>query len=199
MLPEPSHIDPERTLFKQLSTGNEEAYTKLFHLFTPRLFPYILKITKDQDLAKELLQEVFIKLWVHRADLADIEQPASWLFRVAANTCLAHLRTQASRYRILRSVVDKEEGISNDTLEYAETKDMGRVIRNAVNALPPKRQQIYRLSREEGFSHQQIADKLKISLQTVKNQMGIALKSIQDFMHKGFGLFFTLLIILGVF
>ena len=75
-------------------------------------------------------------------------------------------------------------------------QDMSKMIENAVNALPPKRRQIYRMSREEGFSHQEIADKLKISLQTVKNQVGIALKSIQDFMHKGFGGFSTFLIMI---
>lgn len=190
-----SHIDEEKALFKRLAHGDEEAYTLIFHLFTPRLFPYILKITKDEQLAKELLQETFLKLWAHKDDLHQIDQPASWLFRIAATSCLMHLRTQANRERILRSMPAKEEG-TNDVLEYTDTKDVSKMIENAVNALPPKRQQIYRLSREEGFSHQQIAEMLKISLQTVKNQMGIALKSIQDFMHKGLGGFFSILLLI---
>lgn len=182
-------------LFQRLAQHDEQAYTEIFHLFTPRLFPYILKIARDEHLAKELLQETFLKLWEKRADLEQVEQPAAWLFRVAANLCLMHLRTQATRYRLLQKAGEVQESV-NEVSERLDGKDLGRFVQQAVNALPPQRQKIYRLSREQGLSHQQIATLLDISVQTVKNQLGIALKFIQEFLQKELDLVLVIIALL---
>ena len=179
-----SHIG-ERFLFEKLAQGDEDAYTRLFHLFTPRLIPYMRKITRDEQLAKELLQETFLKLWLHRSDLSRIDEPAAWLFRVAANTCFMYLRTQANHARIIHKL-PVIENTGNNVIEYADKKELDSLLQNAVDNLPPRRQQIYRLRIEQGFSHQQIAEKMEISLQTVKNEMGIARKCIQNLLHKSF-------------
>lgn len=178
------HSEEEKLLFQQLLHDDEAAYTQLFHLFTPRLYPYLLKITKDEALAKELLQETFCKLWENRFSLAEVDQPASWLFRIAANTSLSHLRTVANRYRLQQNLAAPETMTDNEVISRMEQQEISQAIQRAVDALPPKRQQIYKLSREQGLTHQQIADQLKLSLQTVKNQIGIALKFIQEFLHK---------------
>ncbi|MET0393737.1 MAG: RNA polymerase sigma-70 factor [Chitinophagaceae bacterium] len=182
-MPPDSTYGDERVLFHRLAQDDEQAYTEIFHLFTPRLFPYLLKIARDEHLARELLQETFVKLWEKRASLEQVEQPVAWLFRVAANLCLMHLRTQANRYRLLQQKGSAPEAVNEITAQL-EGREVARVIQQAVHALPPQRQKIYRLSREDGLAHQQIADQLQISVQTVKNQLGISLKFIQEFLQK---------------
>lgn len=173
----------------KIADGDEASYTRIFHLYTPRLLPFIYKITKDEHLAREMLQETFLRLWMKRQDLLTVERPASWLFRIAANICLTYLRTQATHHRLQGKVEDKQAANKySSAVEVLESKEMDLMIRRAVAALPARRQEIYRLSREQGLSHQQIADQLGLSLSTVKNQLGFSIKFIQEHLRKTTGL-----------
>lgn len=188
LLTEPSYHE-DNALFLGIAGGDETAYTRIFHLYTPRLLPFIYKITRDEHLAREVLQETFLRLWMKRADLLRVERPASWLFRIAANICLTYLRTQATRHRLQDKVEEKAAPPTySSAVEVLESKEMALLIRQAVEALPARRQEIYRLSREQGLSHQQIADQLQLSLSTVKNQLGFSIKFIQEHLHNATGL-----------
>lgn len=187
----------DNALFRAIADGDEAAYTQIFHLYTPRLLPFILKITRDEHLAREMLQETFLRLWTKRDLLQQVERPAAWLFRIATNICLTYLRTQATRNRLQGKVQEKQPGQGySSAVEVLETKEMVLLIRQAVDALPPKRQEIYRLSREQGLSHQQIAEQLQLSLSTVKNQLGFSVKFIQEYLHQATGLSLAVVAIL---
>lgn len=194
-MPADSRYSDDRNLFQRLAGDDEQAYTEIFHLYTPRLFPFILRITRDGQLARELLQDTFLKLWEKRADLRQVEQPAAWLFRVAANICFMYLRTQANRHR-LQQKAGASPDTENDVATRLDEKELNSILQKAINTLPAQRQKIYRLSREEGLTHQQIADQLGLSLQTVKNQIGIALKSIQEFLKAERGLLLVMPLLL---
>lgn len=199
MVTEYAHSE-DNTLFLQIADGDAAAYTQIFHLYTPRLLPFIYKITRDEHLAREMLQETFLRLWMKRTDLKKVERPASWLFRVAANVCLTYLRTQATRYRLQDKVEEKQAAHQySSAIEVLESKEMDSLIRMAVAALPARRQEIYRLSREQGLSHQQIADQLQLSLSTVKNQLGFSIKFIQEYLHNATGLSLAILSALFLF
>lgn len=180
--------DSENILFRQIAQGDESAYTKIFHLYTPRLYPYLLKITKDEQLAKEFVQESFLRLWLNREDLYKVNQPGSWLFRIAANLCLSHLRSKTQRLRLQDKVFDKMKPGSYQTSERVETKNLQLMIHKAVQQLPEKRKEVYLLSRNEGLTHKEIAETLNLSINTVKSQLGKALKSIQINLQKQTGL-----------
>lgn len=131
-------------LFKQAAHGDETAFTTVFHCFTPKLYPYILKITKDEYIAKELLQETFLRLWVKRTDLIDVQNPDSWLFKVAANICLMHLRKEAGRNKLQGKVYEKLKPAVCAVAEVVEEKELGGIIAKAVECLSPqKRKCIY--------------------------------------------------------
>lgn len=190
----------DNALFKAIADGDEAAYTQIFHLYTPRLLPFILKITRDEHLAREMLQETFLRLWTKRDQLPEIAKPASWLFRIAANSCLTYLRTQATRHRLQDKVQEKTPSQHySSAVEVLESKEMALLIRQAVEALPARRQEIYRLSREQGLSHQQIAEQLQLSLSTVKNQLGYSVKFIQEYLHQATGLSLAIIVALFVF
>jgi len=186
---EPTPSYNQSLLFAQVATGDEAAYTQLFHYYSPRLFLYLKKIIRQEHLAREFVQETFLRLWMHRHNLPGIRQPESWLFRVAANLCYEHLRTESIRHNLQEKVFAaaipvEETGVD----EQAEIRDLERTIRKAVDTLPEKRKEVYLLSRQEGLSHQEIAERLGISPNTVKVQIGHALKSIRDYLHHETGL-----------
>lgn len=190
-------IHNDRELFLKIAAGNEAAFTELFHLYTPQLLPFVLKLTRHEQQAKEIIQETFLNLWVNRSKLAGIQQPASWIFRIASNMSISWLRSQSSRRKLLGRLNTGERDTDIVT-ETVEVKELTGIIHRAVDALPGRRKQIYQLSREQGLSHQQIAEELGLSVNTVKNQIGISLKFIQEFISKETGLsLITLLILFG--
>jgi RNA polymerase sigma-70 factor (family 1) len=186
----------DKALFSQIAEGDEKAFTELFHTYTPKLLPFVFKLTRNEHLAQEMIQETFLKLWVNRAALVNVNEPASWIFRIAANVSVTFLRKQSNRERLLNAV--KPDEASDTVVDKLQTKELTLIINKAVEALPDRRKEIYRLSREQGLNHQQIAEKLQLSTNTVANQIGISLKFIREFINKETGLsMLTLLILFG--
>lgn len=180
--------DIEKTLFERIAQSDQDAYTRIFHLYTPRLYPYILKLTKNDQLAKEFLQETFLRLWANREQLPGIALPGSWLFRVAANICLSYLRIEAGRSGLQQQVYNKMRPAAFSVTEEVDYRQVRLVIHKAIELLPEKRKQVYLLSREDGLSHKEIAERLDISVHTVKNHLALALRFIQDYLREKAGI-----------
>jgi RNA polymerase sigma-70 factor (family 1) len=186
--------DHYQQLFDSMSRDSEQAFTELFHIFTPKLLPFVSRLTRNEHIAKELIQETFLRLWVDRVNLTEIQNPSAWIYRIASNLSINWLRTQGSRRRIIQKIEPQEA--TDSVVQELDSKELHGIIQQAVNQLPEKRQEIYRLSREEGLSHQQIAEKLNISPNTVKNQLIHALKSIRESISTQTGLSLITLVLL---
>lgn len=187
----------EHELFRQMSIGDESAFVTLFHRYTPKLLPFVTRLTRSPEQARELVQEIFLQLWVQRAKLGEIQNPAGWIFRIASNLSMNWMRNEGTRRRKQQEIYSQAISRSESTDEpMVEAKQLESIIHKAVDALPEKRQAIYRLSREQGLNHQQIADQLQISPNTVKNQIGIALKFIQEFIRQETGLSIVTIVLL---
>lgn len=172
------------------------AFTELFHKYTPKLLPFINKLTRNEQLAREMIQETFLRLWVNRANLVNVEEPSNWIYRIAANVSITWLRKQGNRERLLKSLNVEQELSANSITDKLETKELSLIVQQAVDALPTKRKEIYLLSRQQGLSHQQIAERLELSANTVANQMGISLKFIRTYINSKTGLSMLTLLIL---
>lgn len=186
------HIDKE--LFIRIAGDDEQAFTELFHICTPWLLPFIIKLTRNEHVAQEMIQETFLRLWINRAELTKVDNPAAWIYRIASNISITWLRKQGNRRKLLQKLETKET--ADSTADIIDSKELGLIIRTAVQLLPERRQEIYCLSRDQGLTHQQIAEKLNLSANTVKNQIGIALKFIQDYINKKTGLSFSAILVL---
>jgi RNA polymerase sigma-70 factor (family 1) len=186
----------DKALFARLSQDDEEAFTQLFHAYTPKLFPFVNKLMRNEHIAQEMIQETFLRLWMNRSELVKVDDPAAWIFRIAANVSITWLRKQSNRQRLLDAVEVAKDTTADYIVENLETKELTLVINKAVNALPERRKEIYRLSREQGLSHQQIAEQLHLSASTVANQIGISLKFIREFISKETGLSILTLLML---
>jgi len=176
----------DKELFIQIANGDERAFTELFHTYTPKLLPFLIKLTRNEHLAQEMIQETFLRLWMNRAELIKVNQPAAWIYRIASNVSITWLRTQGNRLKLLQKM---EFPTTADSInEQIDSKELELIISRTVCLLPERRQQMYRLSREQGLTHQQIAEQLNLSLSTVKNQIGISLKFIHELICKETGL-----------
>ena len=181
-------------LFCKISEGNTGAFRQLFDRYNTRLYAAALKLTKSPTSAEDIVQEVFTALWVSREKLADIDHPSTYLFTVAYNQSYRYLKRVAADGRLYQSLLNRMKASSPAAEQWLEVEETQACINDAVNALPSQRQLIYRLSREKGLSHQEIADQLKISPLTVKKQIVLALRHIRASLAQFHAIFLTLLL-----
>ncbi|QEC44794.1 RNA polymerase sigma factor [Pseudobacter ginsenosidimutans] len=165
-------------LFALIAEGDESAFEQLYNLYLPELYPVIFNIVKSELLVKDIIQELFLYLWMDREKLNGVDQPRNWIFKIAYNRSYSWLKKQIIRERAAQQMSTQEA--ENATEEAVHFSEASRLVLAAINELPPKSQQIYRLSREAGLKPAVIADQLGMDVQAVKNSLyrsGKALKA----------------------
>jgi len=173
----------EKLLFYQVATGDEQAFATLFNLFLPRLYPFIIKFTRSETTAQEIIQETFIRVWLNRDKLSEIENPGGWLYKVASNECYSYARKRALNNKLFNTGTPETEQVA--VMQPAlELKELKALIHEAVHKLPAQRKKIYLMSRNQGKSIPEIAAALGLSPNTVKNALVISLKFIRNYLAK---------------
>jgi RNA polymerase sigma-70 factor (ECF subfamily) len=167
-------------LVRRIRAGDERALEAVFRAHYPGMASFVQRFVRSPDVAEELVQDVFLKLWTKREHLAEIETLRTYLFRAARNTALNHLR----RLKLERRW-QEEQGVDDDPPasfaaddEVSET-EVAAAVQAAINRLPPRCREIFLLSRDGGLTYAEIARTLEISVKTVETQMGRALKSLR--------------------
>jgi RNA polymerase sigma-70 factor (family 1) len=178
----------EQLLVSELKNGNENAFRKLYDFYYQDIYGYSISLLKSKELAEENVQDVFLKIWLHRENLNLEQSFKSYLFTIARNQAFNLLNKAAN------DVLLKEEVFYTSEKSYAQgdysirEEDCKKLKKQAINQLPPKRKRIFKMSRKEGKTYEEISQELGISVNTVKNQMSKALDSMRDFfqVHDGF-------------
>jgi RNA polymerase sigma-70 factor (ECF subfamily) len=181
-----------KQLFLQVAEGDEKAFEILFNAFLPKLYPFIIKFIKSEPAAQEIIQETFIRVWLSRDKLSEIDNPGGWLYKVASNECYSYLRKSILNNKFLNPITVEPDPVST-THESLALKELNRIIGEAINKLPVQRKKIYRMSRDEGMSIPEIASILNLSPNTVKNALVTSLKFIREYLVK-YGIIFFLLL-----
>lgn len=176
------HIDP--LVIQLVADGDEAAFRSLFHLFVPQLQQVINRITKSPTITDDLVQETFLRVWVARDQLTAISNPRSWILKIGFFLAINHVRRLKVHDKMIDIVEKRTADNPNTTEEDTDFRNMLQLIGEAVRQLPPRQQQVYRLSREEGLTMPQIAERLSITPGTVKNQLVSALASIRTHLEK---------------
>ena len=163
-------------LLSRIAAGDNEAFKTLFEMFYPKVKIFLVKFLKDENTAEDISQDIFVKIWTFREALPDIRSFNTYLYRMTRNAALNHLRGNHSKIDISKMSVLDDKDIE---AEY-HTKEKELLIRLTVEQMPPQRRRIFRMSREQGLSNDDIALKLGISKKTVENNITLALKDLRD-------------------
>jgi RNA polymerase sigma-70 factor (family 1) len=192
--------ETERALFRRISEGDEDAFRDIFHSYRKILYPVILSLVKIEADAREILQETFLKLWLKRETLTAVESPGGWLYSVASTEALMHLRKEGRYLRRLQNAASTNATATaatnlNDIHTQFDTKEVKALIAEAVEKLPARRREVFRMSRLEGYSRKEIAETLGISENTVRNQLSDAVEFIRDYITKNKSLYLPVLLV----
>jgi len=176
----PYYIHNENELFIGISQGDEAAFSTCYAEYGRMLMPFLIKLVGSRDSAEEIIQEVFLRVWLHRDRLAEVEHPKSWLFRVAANTGRNWLKRKMLAEQHLQAQGQKPESMEDGMAEGLDLRSVANLIQQTIQSFPPQRKLIYQMSREEGLKPAEIAARLEISVSTVKNTLLSAIKAIRE-------------------
>lgn len=174
-----STLHNERDLLLLVSKGDESAYQQLFHTYWDQIYSTALMFTKSPELSEDLSQDIFVRIWVKREQLAKIEQFDNFLFITARNLIFDHLRKKVfgGGYDDYFLEYFKDAALLPD--QRLEFKEFENTIREAIDKLPAQQQTAFRLSRFQGLSHEEIAHQMGISRQSVKSYIVRSIVSLR--------------------
>ena len=170
-------------LFSEMALGNEDAFDVFFYRYNTKAYYFILHIVKDEEIAEELVHDVFLKIWLNREGLQHIENPGNYLFVAAKHHSLNQLDKAATERRNRRPLDKQAIPDESDPEEQLSYKESMALMARAVQELPEQQRLVFHLSKDQGLSRDEIAVRLNVSPHTVKNQLGTARKSIQQYMQ----------------
>jgi RNA polymerase sigma-70 factor (ECF subfamily) len=171
-------------LLIEVAKGNEESFKELFYAYKSRLYTYALKLTESRQVAEDIVHDVFLKLWLNRADLPAIENLNAYLFRAAHNQALNGFRRKAKETLVLAELEKKLHIPTYNTDNELALSEVQALIHTAMNNLTPQQRQVFKMSREQGLKQEEIAQHLSISLFTVKKHLTNALNYLRSEMAK---------------
>jgi len=186
----------ERKLLLKTSQGDEEAFALLFKKHWTTTYNYLKKVTKSAETAEELVSDVFIKIWNDKHRLVDVNNLDAFLNVIARNKAVDFFRRASKdliiQERIAYEMLNRTQKSADYLVLEAENEQL---FNSAVQQLSPQRKLVFTLSKEEGLSHAEIAQRTKLSHQTVKNTLHAALSSIKEYL-KDHDTYFLLLFLL---
>ena len=165
------------TLLKQ---GDEQAFAQIYKRYADKLAGFAGSKLYSLDDARDILHDIFVKLWEGREQLHITSNLQSYLFAVIRHRIIDKIRKNITREEYASAVQSIAITYDADAEKQVELKELKQIIGNSLDQLSPRIKEIYKLSREEGLSNREIAEKLDLSEQTVKNQLSAALKHLRQ-------------------
>jgi len=173
----------ELRLLKKISQGNELAFKLLFEQYRNQLFSYLFKITKSAETAEEIVLDVFLKIWHGRQTITQIENFDQFLFRIAHNKAIDFLRSlkrnpviQQDVWNLMQEPKSLENADSNLLLKNTEA-----IIGQAIDNLSPQRKKVFQLHYHQAFTNEEIAQKLNLTKNTVRNHLCSSVEFIRKY------------------
>lgn len=180
-----------------LKAGDREAYAVLYDRYGKELYAYAITLVKLQELAEDLVHDVFIKIWDARQKLSVEKNFKSYLYRVCHNRACDINKEVARNRNLLEKLIEYYQPGSDPDQELSgDAKDFTQLLNDALNQLTPQRRRIYNLCKVEKKSYLEVARELHIAPNTVKNHMAQILAILRDYFRERSTAFLVIFILL---
>ncbi|WP_199117793.1 RNA polymerase sigma factor [Pedobacter sp. ASV28] len=161
----------ERELLQKLIVGDGQAFDLLYRRYSGRILGNILKMVNDREIAKELLQDVFLKIWQKRSTINPEQSFRSYLFTVSKHLVYDYFRTGELEKKVQCYLTAVNTELYTHVEEELELKESSLLLKKAIDKLPPQRKQVFTLFKLEGKSYNEISEILGISTSTISDHL----------------------------
>lgn len=174
--------EDEENLLNEIAAGDHRAFRLLFDLYHHKVYSYSLRFLRNETLAEEIVQEVFISLWLKRVDLPAIANFGGYLRVITKNQTLNALKKLALDFKKNAAGAEEWTELHTDTEDAILLNDTRALLHEAINQLPRQQKLVYEWCQVEGLKQKEAAERLNISPLTVKVHLREATKNIRKFM-----------------
>jgi RNA polymerase sigma-70 factor (family 1) len=176
----PEELQKEKLLLVRLNQGDSRAFEKLYDCYKLRLAGNLYKLLKSDELAKEILQDLFLKVWDNRAQIDPEKSFRSYLFRIGENMVNDFYRRAARDKRLRDQLVLANSEIYSHIEEQLFFKEDSGLLKEAINLMPPQRKLVYTLCKMEGRSYKEVQELLGINAKTINSHLFQANKFLKE-------------------
>jgi RNA polymerase sigma-70 factor (family 1) len=170
----------EQELIRELKSGSNKAFDSIYTMYFKRLYAYCLQFTKNSEDAEEIVEDVFVRLWKIKETIRQEDTLRSLLFIMSKHYLINSFHSNINSPKF-ESYVDYKEHLSSDNVTHnLEYEDFLKKLRKELDKLPDTQRKVVELSRLQQLTNKEIAAKLQLSEQTVKNQLSLGIKSLRS-------------------
>lgn len=180
-------VEQESMLIKNLMNGDRASFDRIYDIYAGRLYAFSLEFCKTKADAEDIVQDVFIKLWIHRSHIRNTDSVKSLLFAMARN---ALIKSWKAKMELRFGSYSEAGSMASEDISEQEYLELETLVNGYIDRLTPTQREVVRMSRFEHKCHREIAENLGLSVQTVKNALSQGLRSVR--LNLGKHLFFIL-------
>jgi RNA polymerase sigma-70 factor (ECF subfamily) len=172
----------EKELIILLKKGSQKAFDILYQLYSKRIYAYCYQYTKSREETEEIVQDVFMKLWLNKSTIRQEDTIKYLLFTIAKNQLVNSYKSHLNSFIFEEYVTycNREELSVNDTSHWVEYDDFRKLLREAMAHLSETQQKVFDYCKLQQLSNKETAERLSIKEQTVKNQLSLAIKILRE-------------------
>ncbi|MCK4751480.1 MAG: RNA polymerase sigma-70 factor [Bacteroidales bacterium] len=174
----------EQQQLRKIRKGDIDSFEKLFHRFYPGLCNYAESLVTKEEVAEEVVQDVFYNVWKNRESLRIHRTLQGYLYRAVYNNSMMYLRKTRREFLLDDRAAFEQAGDTPDPSQLMQYNEVTDLIAKTLEDLPARTREIFRMNRQEGLKYREIADRLSISVKTVEANMGKALKALRTSLEK---------------
>lgn len=172
----------EHIVLKKIAEGNTEAFEQLFFQYQPRLVYFLTGLTHDKEISRDMAQDIFLSLWRDREKLKSVKSFSAYLFQMARYTVYDYFDRLSISEKYTEELLQNPSTIESEE-EALFVRELQSIINHAVSQMSPQRQRVYRMSRDEGLSNDEIAQQLGLSKRTVENHLTASLAILRKILY----------------
>lgn len=169
----------EEQLLAALKRGDEKAFALIYNAYVGKSYNFVFSLVKDEEIAKDIVQDTFIKVYLKRSTISMVSSFSSYLFSMLKNAVLDHFDSELVKYRYLARLRYSASDFADIVNEDINAGELMERIESALTKMPRQRQRIFRLSRFKGVPNNEIAKMFGIDKRTVENHLSNALRDIK--------------------
>ncbi|MFC6099149.1 RNA polymerase sigma factor [Olivibacter domesticus] len=175
-----AYFNPDESiLIKKLAIGNEKAFYSLYSKYFKQIYSFVLDYVKSPDLAQDLCQEIFIKIWNDRTNMLEVRCFKAYLFTIARNHTLNNLRKVANSRAVIEEVFSHYPVNEKTTEDDLQMKEYQRYLQETLNSLTPTARRVFKLCREEQKTYDEVAKEMGVSRNAIKKHMVQTMKTLK--------------------
>ena len=170
----------DRLLIQNLKAGDMKAFQEIFVTFSERLYNFTYSYLKDSFESEEIVQEVFLRIWEMREEIDEDKSFKSFIYRMTVNKVFNQMKHQVVRQKYEKYLLNFDHSLSESPEARLHFKELDERISMLLKKIPEQQRNVFKLSRIDGLSNPEIADKLGLSIRTVENQIYRATKFLKE-------------------